>query len=1113
MARQGRKRRWTYPLLAFGICAFSWALVAAQEVIRLSQNVPGDSKPIILHADDITTWTEGNWRIILLKGTVLVEHGAVHARSQQAVAWVDQERYRQTGIMRLELYAEGVVRLERGAENKSGPQALVELYTRGEIKLRAHNGKVGQVPQPGDVLYQRAQLVHGPQPAPLGPGGVQQTSAREPAAAPAPTRPPSMPVQNPLPVPAPSATPPLAPTPGFSPSPTPGVPGTLPPAGPLPVPPPTPIPNTPTVPPPTPTVMPPANSTPQSALPGALPGPPGAPSPTPPPPPGPPPRAAPRTALDPGAARQFSIRPRTGTGLDVQTAPLSNGEQAVIVAGGIILNVRFGDGNSLLDIEADRLVFWTRGNSPQLLNSLQQFDNQSTQVREFYLAGNVEIREKDAKEERALRADEVYYDVDRHVAVAIRGDLEFRQPGVPDPIHFRAEELLQLSETQFKGVRAEIFSSRLPSDPGIKVYVAEATIENKEILKRSIFGRQVIDRRTGQPEKEQQRLFHSDDVILKIEDVPVFYLPFLQGDANDPLGPLQSISVGYNKIFGFQASATFNVYDLLGIDPLVGTRWRADVDYLSSRGPALGTNFEFASKTFFEIPVNMNNGLVKAYGIHDSGTDNLGGGRGPGDNHPEWRGRFLFRENVQGLPEGFSVQTQVSALSDKNFLEQYYKPEFDQDINQETFVYLKQQQDNWAWTFLTEPRIRNWVTETEWLPRVDGFLLGQSFFDLFTYNVHASAAYAQLKPTDVPPPPEDLTTRPVNTGRFDLMQELSLPFYAGPVRVVPYAVVDLTEYTEDLTGNERGRFYGGGGVRASMPLTRLYPDVQNDLLNLNGINHKIVLSANYYNAHSDTPFTRLPQLDRLNDDATDQAIRDIRPLEPIFNPAHGLALATSPLYDPQLFAIRRLVDNRIDTLDTIEVIQADIRQRLQTKRGYPGQQHTVDWMTLDLSASFFPHSERDNFGQSAAFLEYDWTWNVGDRTALVSTGWVDPIDNGARVFTIGTYLNRPDRTNFYIGYRQIDPLNSQAVTAAVTYIFSPKYAATTSVLYDFGVNTQVTSFTITRMGSDLQLSLGFSYNSTQNNFGFTFEILPNISAQSRRVAGMPVLGSGGIIGR
>src|SRR5207237_5818979 len=135
----------------------------------------------------------------------------------------------------------------------------------------------------------------------------------------------------------------------------------------------------------------------------------------------------------------------------------------------------------------------------------------------------------------------------------------------------------------------------------------------------------------------------------------------------------------------------------------------------------------------------------------------------------------------------------------------------------------------------------------------------------------------------------------------------------------------------------------------------------------------------------------LPQLDRLNDDATDQALRDIRPLQPVFNPDKGLFLALSPLFDPQLYAIRRLVDNRIDTLDSIQVVQLDVRQRLQTKRGFPGQEHIVDWMTLDLSASVFPESKRDNFNNTLGFLEYDYLWNIGDRTALTSTGWIDPV--------------------------------------------------------------------------------------------------------------------------
>jgi hypothetical protein len=156
-------------------------------------------------------------------------------------------------------------------------------------------------------------------------------------------------------------------------------------------------------------------------------------------------------------------------------------------------------------------------------------------------------------------------------------------------------------------------------------------------------------------------------------------------------------------------------------------------------------------------------------------------------------------------------------------------------------------------------------------------------------------------------------------------------------------------------------------------------------------------------------------------------------------------------------------------------------------------------MTLDTTVSVFPRADRDNFGNSVAFVEYDYLWNIGDRTALVSSGWFDPIENGARVYTVGAFLDRPDRTSFYLGYRQIDPLSSKAVTAAATYVFSPKYAMTGSSTYDFGTSQSLAnSLVLTRLGSDLNISLGFTYNAIQQNFGFLFEVLPNlVNARSR----------------
>jgi hypothetical protein len=186
------------------------------------------------------------------------------------------------------------------------------------------------------------------------------------------------------------------------------------------------------------------------------------------------------------------------------------------------------------------------------------------------------------------------------------------------------------------------------------------------------------------------------------------------------------------------------------------------------------------------------------------------------------------------------------------------------------------------------------------------------------------------------------------------------------------------------------------------------------------------------------------------------------------------------------------VDDRVDTLGDINVLQTELRQRFQTKRGYPGLEHTVDLVSLDLSGSYFPDATRDNFGKPFGFLEYNGMWNIGDRTSITSAGWFDPFQFGARYWNVGMYLDRPDRTSYYIGYRQTDPLNSKAVTGSIQYQLSKRYYTGVGFSYDFGIQTALTnSLTLTRTGTDVTFTLGFTYNALVNNFGVTFLLMPN----------------------
>lgn len=1162
------------------------------DLLRVVRNVPGDAKPIVLEADQISTWHEGGHIVFLLTGRVLVQQSVVQGRCQQAVARVDLPRYRQTGILHMDLYAEGQVRIDTSIEIQDGARGCLDLNTRGEFRVRASRGKVQRQDQSQQPIVGRAR-VHAPGLDVTNPIKTVAAPATAlppvPGVTPAPVQPASLPPASRTTIPPvqPAVLPPavplppvgsgsfrqmshkedssdverltasglvqvqaVEPAPGGSPAPSaPAVPpaADAPPPGslfpgpgpgpaPLPVPPPPVRPDPdgpPAEPSPDPTlpdVLPPPIPAPhQARQPGTLPPPTPLPPPSQPAVPPRPGQLPPRST--PGQPLEHRLLPRSGEAPNLKIEDQPGGTRVITVTGGLILNVRNVPRIGVIDVEADRAVVWVKNrDANRVADNLRSDQGETSTELEFYLAGHVVFRanQPSGKERAVIEAEEMYYDARRNVAVALNSRLELRSDransrslALTEPVILQAPALFRTGPNTFEVREAEIFSSKLPSDPGLKLLVAEATVTNSSRPRTDWFGRPVLDKK-GNPVQIEESIVEARNVVATVEDVPFFYTPFLVTDARDPLGPLETINFGANRIYGFQTGVGLNVYKLLGLLPVEGTRWRLLADYLSRRGPALGSNFDYFGKLDdLADPADPDgvvptyDGMVRLYGLYDEGTDILGGNRPYLPFQPSgWRGRALWRQGIYDLPYGFTVQSQVSLLSDRNFLEQYFKPEFDTDPNQANFVYVKQQQDNWAWSALGQARQANWITTTEWLPRLDGYLIGQDLFDRLTSNTRVSLAFARLKPSSDPAqplagvavqPPDwpmlaDPTTARIDTGRAALMEELSLPLQLGAFRVVPYAKGAVVGYTEDLQGESSGRGWGGGGVRASLPLTRLFADAESELFNVKGLNHKMVLSGNYFIAGSTDSYSRYPQLDRLHDDATASMLREFKPNEPIYNVSDGVALATSPLFDPQRYAIRRLIDNRLDTLDRIQVFQLDLRQRLQTKRGYPGFEHIIDWMVLDTSVSYFPDADRDNFGKPFSFLEYNYLWNIGDRTSIDSYGWYDPQDNGARVYTFGMHFTRPDRTTFHLGYRHMDPLHSRIVIASMSYVFSPKYAATLGMAYDFGTTEAVTNTLVfTRTGTDLQVSMGFMYNSLQNNFGAIVEIVPNLMPNNRRM--------------
>jgi hypothetical protein len=1119
-----------------------------KDLLRLSREVAGDAKPVIVEADNITTWNDGGTVVLLLEGQGLAQQSVVQARFQRALAFVDLPRYQSTGVLHVALYAEGQVRVDTSVEIHDATKAGLDLHTRGEFKLRALKGKVNRSDLSKDPLYARAKAAKmGPVPPPITPVSTKPTLTPPPGLAPPPGTTGLAPGTQ-----GDSAAPVIRPvsfteTENASPTPVPGTPPrtTLPP---LPSPP-----SGSSLPPP-PGINPPLgdNRSPGQGPPSTLrelPAPVPAPVPAPANPPAPvpgqiPPSVsnqlpAPRPAPAPARPRpnfQYIIGSRTGTqNWNVERTQLPDGRSMITVSNGVLLSVRGLPGMDTLEVEADRAVVWTRDG-----DATPTAAGDNTRELEFYMAGHVVLRTQrpQSGDKVRIEADEMYYDTRRNVAVALQSRLELdptnkTNPGVAitEPIVLTAAELFQTSETTYELVNSEVFSSKLPSDPGLKLLVARATVEERRSPRVDIFGRPVVNRKTGEQLTLVQNLLYTENVVGTLEGVPFFYTPVLYTDANDPLGPLVSVSLGGNRIFGFQTGVGLDVYKLFGVLPYEGTRWRAYVDYMSRRGPALGTLFTYQGYWEDVDPLQrmlhpekvydgQYSGVARLYGLSDAGTDILGAQPQPllTFQPTGFRGRAFWQQSIWDLPGGYDIYAQVSKNSDRNFLEQYYKHEFDTSPNQATFAMIKQQQDNWSWSAMVEGQINPWITTTQSFPRLDGYVQGWKLFDMFTSHTHATLGYHRLSLSNDPllplanaPPntflPEGTTTNGT-TARAAIFQELAYPVQLGAFTVAPYFKGALVGYTADVEGDSAAQVWGGLGVRGHLPLSRLYDDVESELFNVSGLNHKINLHANYFYAESTERYTQFLQIDRLNDFATDQANRELKPFQPLYNSGAGMALATSPLFDPQSLALRRLVDNRFDTLDQINVLQLEVRQRLQTKRGVLGAQHIIDWMSFDAGVSIYPQANRDNFGNTLAFLEYDYNWNIGDRTSFQSSGWYDPNDNGPRVTTMGLFFDRPDRTTYFVGYRQIDPLQSRAITGAVTYTFSEKYSMTASISYDLGLSEAFgNSIIFTRTGRDLQISMGFTYNSLQNNFGAVVEIVPNLVGR-RAGPGMGMLGQG-----
>lgn len=801
----------------------------------------------------------------------------------------------------------------------------------------------------------------------------------------------------------------------------------------------------------------------------------------------------------PFAAKSVRFFPRGSNPPDITLEPYdpNRGESILQIRGGFKLvvqgiQVTGADGQvteyGTVSLEADNAVVWVRSDGP--VNPLEGFSSTADRPIELYLEGNIVFLQG----QRVVYAERMYYNVSSEYGMVLSAEVLTPVPQYQGLMRLKADVLQQLDSKNYKAFGAAVTSSRL-AVPRYWLQSGELEFQdNRTEDDLSVFAPTDANRPTD------MRLTSRGNHAY-LAGIPIFYWPTFNTNLREPSFYLRSIKFKNDTIFGFQTYADWNLYQLLGINGPEGTQLNLSTDYLSDRGPALGARFDYNRPTWlFGAP---GYGFTDAWFIKDSGLDILGIDRINLTPEEEYRGRLLSRHRIFFSPN-LELIAESGWISDRDFLEQYFENEWEQDKDFATELRLRRYNGNRMFQAYGRPRTNDFFTETEWLPRMDHYWLGQDLLaERVTWSAHTHVGYGHQRTATTPIDPQNAATfalLPWETDsegvRFGTRHEVSAPFSLGAFKLAPFLSGEVAYWKEDINQDDVVRLTGQAGIRSSLPMWSVNPNIENRLLDLRGLAHKVNLETEFFYADSNQDLDQLPLYDPLDDNAQEHFRRRF-----IFNTFGG---ALPPEFDERQYALRSGMQRWVtagsaEIVDDLTQVRVGFNHRWQTKRGLPGQERIVDLVSLNTDFIFYPKADRDNFGEDVGAMTYDFRYNVGDRLTLLSDGYFDVFSQGLKAVSAGAQISRPGRGDLYIGMLSLEgPISANILNGYVNYRMNEKWILTGGSAFDFGdTGTIGQSLSLTRIGESALVRVGVNVDSGRDNVSFNFNIEPRFLQTGR----------------
>lgn len=715
-----------------------------------------------------------------------------------------------------------------------------------------------------------------------------------------------------------------------------------------------------------------------------------------------------------------------------------------IAKGNVYLFQGNPDSDLFLEIRADAAVLYT---DPKAETRPDQAVTAAYAVIAAYLEGDVILR----LGERSVQGDRLFYDFRTGKALILQPVLRIIQEQRNIPVYIRAKEARQLA------------ARRGPEGVAVRGYQwtfrdALVTTSDFHTPEYHIAARRVyLQDTTPYDEKGvalaerswQSRLVNT---TFNVRGVPLLWWPYTVGDAEQGHTALRKVQAGRHGRFGWGVESHWFLFRLLGLPKPEGWKARLEVDWYE-RGLMLGSKVQYRRQKY--------SGEALAYGLLDDEREDDFGTRRKGVGARRERGRLLWRHK-QFLPRDWQLQMESSYLCDKNFLEQFFPGEFWAGKEQETLLYAKKQQDNWAVTGLAKWRINDFLTQTEALPDLAGYLIGQSLLkDMLTLHSEGHLGLVRYRPA------EDsgmLSTRTV--ARADMRQEVDLPLALGPIKFLPYAAGRVTYWGDSPRDGGLVRQWGQVGVNAAVHIWRIYNGVKSRLWNLNRIKHVITPYGGVFWSGSNV------EPDRL-----------------------------SPFSADIEQNVRRMGGARLG-----------VRQLWQTKRGPAENQHAADWLRMNVYATLFDGVDtrlradgryffyRPEYSLPRNSVNGDLLWHISDSATVLGDVNYDMDSGKLGRGSAGIAVTRAPRFKYYAGIRCINGLDSSVGTFGVNYRINRKYTVNVFEQYDFnrqGGQNLGTSVTIVRKFPRLYTALTFVYDRSQDDVGIVMSIWPEGIPEAR----------------